>query len=489
MKGPELEKLLVGALLDSAEPLKLLQASGLQPETFSDKQLRICWDIAWQLAKQGKRVDSVTLFSAGRMAQRMEEDDLGLLQRLQATNALDEKGFVHVAMDLRRIAHARLLGEQLVELGQDLLKGSTPAKSRPRFLAISENYNALHAEGRRGSTAVVAAFESFERRKLDGRPALVPTGIKLFDEKTGGLPPKLIVFLGEPGIGKSALIATMLLEQLKAGLTVVLFSLEDGDEWLIRRHLALMLDLKVRDVFNAEFPDGERASVAGQELANAMERLWFVTKSQARTPEDVLRISTQYIAQQGANVIWLDNATALKHQGTGKWDAPNVMAGRMYDSFAGFADTYRIPMVVLAHTTRKYQDRTLGRGPPAISDVAETADADRAIRLGVGLWRKRGKFRLTVIKHTEGESGVTMEFDMHKDAALVDAGSGQEINLHAEAREERKKAADRNDEAAVARRAHREALRAKLKASVKAEEAPPAEEPPQLSLLELEEKP
>ncbi len=381
-----------------------------------------------------------------------------------------------MAKTLRKQAKAKLIAGKLAELAKSISTTSDPDKHHGDFAALAKDFTSLHAEGRTGAASIIAAFESWENRKARGRPLLIPTGLKIIDDKTGGLPPKLCAFVGEPGIGKSAMLATIIEQQLLAGLKVVIFSLEDGDEWFVKRQLARRLGMKVRDVFSKEFIDGDKTQDAAQEMASLYKNLWVVTKQQARTAQDIIRISTQLVSQKEYQVIYVDNMTAVRHETRDKFEQSNAAVGRSYENFAEFADIFRIPLVVLAHTTRKYQDRTAGKGPPIISDIAETANADRYIRLALSFWKKKQCFRASVTKHNEGDPEATFEFEMHREAALVDAERGRTVDLAYEAREERKEKAARAMESQVVKNLERKALTDKLKPKKPPKEAPPPPE-------------
>jgi replicative DNA helicase len=492
VKGPELEQLLVGAVLSAEEPWKLFQAAQLHPDSFADPILRVVWDLGWAAARRGEKLNAASVVSAGMSAKVLRAEELISLQTLAMRNTLDAPGFIAMAREFRQQSLAKVLGQKLVELGKELQGGATPAKAQPRFKAIHESYDRLHAEGRRGSTAVVSALENWERRQQEGKSLLVTSGLPLLDEHVGGLPPKLCVIVGKPGIGKSALLAAMVEQQLRAGLNILFFSLEDGDEWFIKRHMALRLGIPVKDVGNKPFPDKEKAALAAQELGELSHPLHFVTKSQVRSTDDVIRIAVQHVAQHGVQAVWLDNATSIKHVPRNKFDEPRMAAGRMYEAFADFADQYRLPFVALAHTTRDYEKRTGGgKTHPVLSDISETADAERAVRMGLGLWKKRGAFRVTVLKVTEAQPDVTMEFDVHHEAAIVDATSGRLVNLAEEARKEKAEKKDRTSEEQVADSVYKAELRKKLLERKKLEEAAAAaknkpeepEPPPQLELI------
>ncbi len=482
MKAAQDEARLLGAVLGSSEPSKMLQAAGLVPEDFSDGWVRTAWSVALELGHRGERVDAMTLCAAARTTKRMGEEDLGVLIALESRNTLDHASFVQVAREYRRHAHSRKVGAELKQLGDQLLDGKTSAAAAlPVFEALRATYSRLHAEGRRGSDVVVAAFEGAARRQKDNRPTLVPTGLQLLDEQTGGFPPKLCVLLGPPGVMKSGLIGTMLEQQCAQQLRPLVFSLEDNDEWVIKRHMAKRTGMRVRDVFSKEFPDGEKAATAAQELSGLFNDAWFCTKQHARTPEDMVRIATQYIAQQNISIVYVDNARAVKCEPKNRWEQKRDAISRMYETFAEFADTYRIPLVLLAHTTRKYEERTQSKSPPIMSDIGETADAERDVRYLLALWQRHGNFRVTVAKQTEGEPGTTMEFDRLKEAALIDPAGGQVVNLQAEARKEREERTARTDEESVARAAHREELKKKRKADLTP--APPEVKPEEQASL------
>jgi replicative DNA helicase len=465
-------KLLVGFLLEAKDPRRYIQASGISAETLGDKFLSSLWALIDQTSQQGRHVDAATIFAAGVSRKLLADEDLSLLQSLQARNTLDERGFMQVAHELRVDSHNKLIGRQLTELGQELLKGGSAEQAHGRFRAIVANYARMHSAAKRGSAVVIQAMEEFERRKREGMPALVPTCIPLLDTQTGGLPPKLTVILGPPGTFKSGLMAAMLERQLQLGLRPLVVSLEDGSAWAPKRYLAKRLGMKVRDVFAKDFPDEAKAADEANALSNLMHASWWLTKREVRTSKDIVREAVKLLAQDKITNVFIDNARAVKGQIAdpsnrfAKTPDRRMIASEMYEDFAEASDFYGLPFALLAHTSRDYFKRTEGKGPPIMSDIGETGDAEKDVRLILALWKRKGCLRITVGKQNEGESDhdnpPTIELDHVAQTALVDPESGRAIDLRAEERKDREEERGRRDEWSAATSVRRAALKKKL---------------------------
>lgn len=498
MRVAESGKQIVGFLLKADDPKRLMLASGLAAEALGDKFLSNLWTLIGQTSHEGRRIDATALFATGVARKMLGEEDLSLLLSLQARNTLTEAGFMTAALELRRFTARQILAQECHELSQAIRGGLDFAQTDARFRAIQQSFARMHAEAQRGDAVVLSAFEQWEQRKRDGLPALVPTGIDVLDKQTGGLPPKLTVFVGPPGTFKSGLMAAILERQLQAGLRPLIVSLEDGSTWAVKRYLAKRLGLKVRDVFSKEFPDEARAAEEGQALSLLMRNSWWATKAQVRTAGDICRLTVQLLAQQSITNVWIDNARAVKGPEAdprSKFQPDRrLVASAMYEEFAETADRYGVPIGLLAHTSRKYFDRTEGKGPPIMSDIGETGDAEKDVRLFLGLWKRRGCLRITVGKQNEGEHDYdnppTMELDHVGETALVDPDSGRMVDLKAEADKDREQEQHRREAWSVASSFRKKKLAKNLEAETKADAAKPTPpEPPAQAALPLDATP
>lgn len=499
MNAPQLEQLLVGALLEARDPRRVLAAVNLKPGDFVDPFLRCAWSIGLELAARGERPTSESVFLEGRLRNLFADKDMASLRGLEAGNPLDDAGITQVGKQLRRYAHGRKLGEELKALGTLIHAGRdkdgnafSPNDALPRFDAIRSDYNSLHAEGRLGSDAVLSAMAGFEARRKAGKALLTKSGMPALDELIGGYPHKLVWVLGAPGKGKSAFLGTQIDLHAKMGMTTAIASLEDNDEWLVSRHMALATGMKQREVFSDPFPDEEKAVTALQRLHDSWGKLHIVTKLHVKTAADVIRVFTQYVVQHGATCFYLDNLTALKHTLESKNDEMRTAAGRSIAQLAEFADVFKVPLICLAHTNRAYMERTQGRSPPEIHDTAETADADRYVRLGLSIWQKGPELRVTVNKNTAQGStvGKTVAFTAHVDQGLIDVDSGAEVNLQEEKRHEQEERAARtqtrkDDEARRTRERNEKWKRERTEALAKAKAEAEAKQTGQGILLDV----
>src|SRR5690606_38620322 len=112
-----------------------------------------------------------------------------------------------------------------------------------------------------GESDVISLLDSWEAASRGEYDPLLPTGIRIIDEHVGGWERNLNLVGGLPSVGKSALIATIIGNQLKAGRKVGLFGLEEGTLWLLKRLVARDTGLQLRAVGRARLTDTQQEAV------------------------------------------------------------------------------------------------------------------------------------------------------------------------------------------------------------------------------------
>ena len=144
----EIERLILGAILSAKDPQRLFDASGLTPDDFSDNALRSVFDLARRRSERHLEVNAIAVWSTGRAARRLAEDDLGWLSALEAGNALDDRAFLKLAEDLRSEVRGRQLAERLRALASEVERpGYHPARVSAALeghaQSIARTYQAL----------------------------------------------------------------------------------------------------------------------------------------------------------------------------------------------------------------------------------------------------------------------------------------------------------------------------------------------------------
>lgn len=128
-----------------------------------------------------------------------------------------------------------------------------------------------------GSDVVDAVIADFLERSKGEGPKELSTGIGALDHAIIGLrPKKVIVVAARPGMGKTALSASVRRSVLDQGQVVLEFNLEMGKEEVAEREVSFRANVNLRKVMAAKgLSDDEIARVAGTE-GFLKKGMWWV---------------------------------------------------------------------------------------------------------------------------------------------------------------------------------------------------------------------
>lgn len=497
----ELERLILGGVLAAKDPRRALDAVGLAPSDFSDNALRVAYDFAQRRATRRLEVSAIEVWNTARRVGKLQDDDLMWLQGLQAANTLDERALLRLSEDLRTIVRTRQTAARLRELAGEVERQlvTLPALGS-NLQSLAHQLERSYQANRTAENDPGEVVDTWEANVRAGKTHQTPSGCELFDKEVGGWIPNLNLVVGKPSIGKSAFCASAIVSQLDLGQRVGIFGLEDGHRWISRRFIALDNALPVRAVGSKNLAPDEWLKVHDRaaELSKKMKSL-LVHKWSGTTSAELVRIGKSWILNEGVEAIWLDNATSVRHGGQGgggrfgQREAEfRVQVAQSVEAFRDLGENYGVPVIVLCHTTREYEEKR-PYSSPELTDVAEGAAFERFARLFVGCWAKQwsNEFRLTVKKNIEGAPNLTLGFDRHLEQALIDLRSARMIDVRGEARKERQEKKGQAIEqrvednlfAAEVKKKKLEAMKGTPAAATPEDSA--AAPPPQLSLLEV----
>lgn len=486
--APELEARILGALFDAEDPRAWVVSSGLTAAHFSSPRARTIWQIAEHLARLRRKVDAVTVFSAGIAGRLVVDADAEWLAGLQASNVVTTAtAWAQMTGDLRELVHRRQMAERLAGIARGLGEGLPSSVARSQLHQVVQAMVAATAGDDTGATDLMNLTTDWDANNRAGKVAYVPTRIHALDAEIAGFPANLSLIAGQPGIGKSALLGSIIAAQLMADpeMRVGLFGLEDGTAWLARRLVAREMGIPLREVGSKPKTglEDEKLAEVGGKLHPVLERLTTFRHGRVKAA-DIVHRASNWVAQ-GVRCIYIDHLGEVDHSAGGqRWQKDHEGVAETVRQLRDFAVEAQIPVVALAHTARPE-----GRGdqerPPRMEELAGSSFLERRARLILGLWHKAGGMRATVLKATEGAPGATIEFERQLTAALVDPTGGATVNVNAErAQDRRAKQSERTAEQ-VRAAAERAKLKAKLEAETKAAESPALEQPaaPQASLF------
>lgn len=476
----ELEARVVGAALLLGMSLSDFEALGIAAEDFRHPLHSKAWSIARKKAQHGLIVSGSTVASAGREGRWFSPAEAEEVERLQHLSILSRDEFKQVAADFRLgVQRARTITALEGQLQQLRAGVFNPARSASNLEAIAHQLQRDTAPDEDATGDVIELLYAWDENERTSKSRLLPTRILALDVEYGGLPPGLTVFAAAPGVGKTAVMDSMIRAQLEAdpSLHLGFFGLEDGTSHVARRWMAHETGMLLREVgWKERTPEQRRLSgEAAEKFKPLLERLHVYRHDTITAPELVARIASMR-ARHGIAAAYVDNLTevdfAAQQRGRNFPDKEHTQVAELGRQLRNFGLREAMPIGLIAHTIGALKAGDI----PSPQDIAGGQALGRRVRLFVGMWAKGDAIRATISKANElGPSGVTIEFARFASAGLIDPKNGAKVNLQQEraiesAQKEREKA-DRRAKAAAETKARLAAEKAEKEAAKPAEDA------------------
>lgn len=277
--------------------------------------------------------------------------------------------------------------------------------------------------------AMIAAFQVIERSPGD-KPTGVPTGIYELDSLLDGLQPGTVnIVAGRPSMGKSAFAQHLVLSAARAGVPVLLHSLEMSTRNVAERLLCASARVpawKLRRSYLSEI-DRENLRLAGERLKAGA--IW-IDDTPGITPGEFRARVRKKVAADGVRLVILDYIQLMRPDQRRYKDGRQVEVSEMSAAIQRLARELDIPIVVVAQLNRGVEDRSGCR--PRMSDLRESGsleqDADVVMLLHrEDYYRKdetpedmRGVAEVIIDKQRNGPTGTVQ---VHWDAECMAFGN------------------------------------------------------------------
>lgn len=246
---------------------------------------------------------------------------------------------------------------------------------------------------------------------------VLPTGIPKLDDLVGGLQKTLTVIGSIPGVGKSALLASILRNLGSRGVKVGLFSLEDERNWVARRiaadacHVPLFV-LQTRPLSPGQ---QERLDAGASSVYDTMKS-FIIDDRPAVTCADIVAGARQMIVRHDVRAVVVDHLGEIRLK---RSDRHDLDIAEVLQQLRALAKMYGVPVVVACHLKR----RDGCESEPKLSDFAFSAGVERMARVALALTRaNEDQLRVHVLKQTCGASGVHLDLEFNKLAGMVHNG-------------------------------------------------------------------
>jgi replicative DNA helicase len=224
------------------------------------------------------------------------------------------------------------------------------------------------------ASACVSAFqqqlEGIQRGDIQNR---LKTGLRAIDEGNGGLPmPGYVIIAGEQGVGKSAIVLNIMKHCCENGIPVAGFSMEMTVEQIIQREVANLARMDGR-LMNRPLNPQDEADVR-EALEKVRQWPFWIDPSSGLTPNE-LKSRARKMAQQGAKVIWIDNAQLT--EGSSRQDKRNEQLMEVSRTVQYIQKEFNVTVILVAQVTRDGQKR----GHLKAFDIADCAAFERDARM------------------------------------------------------------------------------------------------------------
>lgn len=252
----DIEKLVLGTIMGERGKLDDVR-DVLTPDCFFVHENRVIYESCCRISDKGNRPDMMAVY----------HELGGAVELLTLTDIISNSTFdlyQHVSI-LSDLARRR----NLIAIGLDLQKsGESGTMTTEEIMAdVEERLASIYmTAGDSIRTIDDVITEVVDQVNANARGEVLrqgsPTGFNRFDSRAGGFQPSdLIVIAGETSQGKTALTLSMVVNAVKAGAGVAIFSLEMRNSQLVSRMLGAESDLPSTAIMYNKLSDGQFAQL------------------------------------------------------------------------------------------------------------------------------------------------------------------------------------------------------------------------------------
>jgi replicative DNA helicase len=222
----------------------------------------------------------------------------------------------------------------------------------------------------------------FEKQLESQNENLVETGFRSHDQTLGRLRRNELILIGSrPGMGKTAFMLRMALNQLKAGLRVYFFSLEMSLEVIMARLVSIETGIRLLDIIERRLNEDEIRRIVG--VLPEMSKLEGDWSTEPLLPR-IEKLFTQ-IKPRSHSVMYFDFITMA--------EVPDVRTGDAYAAttevaraLKRFAMQWEIPVIAAAQLNRQVELRKDKH--PQLSDFRDSGKLEEMGDVILGLYRE-----------------------------------------------------------------------------------------------------
>jgi len=408
----ELEANILGAMILDHKRFKKAQDEGLLPEDFETYSYRKAYEV--MLDTQAS--DIVTIRN------KIEDDFTFSEIREAAGYCISPAGFAHWI----KAMHEKTANNKLLRLAAeipDIVKTDDPIDKK----VDQVNQLIINNKVTKNTGSPVEVKDVLQKVKDELKntdllsQSLIKTGFQNIDQRIKGFKDgDLIIVAGRPGMGKTTWALNIATNNILAGKTVLVFSLEMTNEQLIKKIISSESDLGMDKLLtgNLTADQWDKFNTIEQRLSET--NLYVYDKSPI-TIETLINKTKAIQAIKNIDLIVVDYLQLLMTSNKAPSNSDSRAASMTYISnlLKGLAKDVGCPLISLSQLNRGVEARTDKR--PVLSDLRDSGSIEQDADMVIMLYRQEyydsldtSLAEVIIRKNRLGETG---EFELAFDGA------------------------------------------------------------------------
>lgn len=426
-QNTDAEASLLGAILiDSDAMVKV--ADSITSHDFYDQRHQRIYEAAKHLYEKHQPIDVLTLTDQLRSNDMLDSVG-GAAYLTELTNYVPTAAHAEKYAD---IVAQKALRRRLIKASQNITGlGFDESKNLQELIEQAESQ--LFEISQRHVSQDLSSLEevlsdSFDRldelHKDKGKLRGVPTGFRDLDNKLAGLQKSdLFILAARPSMGKTALSLNLAHNvAVKAGVPVLIFSLEMSKEQLVDRLLAMESGVDAWALRTGNLSDKDFEKI-GQAMGNLSEAQIFIDDTPGITVSDLRTKARREAHQRPIGLIVVDYLQLMSGGSRFAGDGNRVQEiSEISRGLKGIARELNVPIIALSQLSRSVESRN--PPIPQLADLRESGSIEQDADVVAFIYSedyynpetdRKNIVEILIRKHRNGPTGgVELYFDRER---------------------------------------------------------------------------
>jgi replicative DNA helicase len=373
-QSPATECAVLGSLM--AEPNLIDEVSGLHPDLFFTPAHRLVFETITEVRASGGTPNVIAVTQRIDAAHKLNSvGGAGALTEMLGNSAGGPAAVEYHAQTLRDLHARRRIIDSAVSMqaaAQDMAADADSVLQQAGESVLSLSLTTATDSMRAPSAIVPGLLEELESLMSGGKKLGLQTGIRDFDQVTGGLRGgQLTIIAGRPAMGKSALMLNMADNMARRGVPVVYFSLEMPATELAARVVLSRAETNTEIIRNGFLTASIKHRIMDAATQFSTEPL-YVDDRGGLTLLDIRGRARLAVRRWGVKCIFVDYLQLVSHSGA---QSRENEVGFVSRGLKAMSMELGIPVVAAAQVNRQAEQRSDNR--PKLSDLRESGSIEQ----------------------------------------------------------------------------------------------------------------